>query len=146
MYVKLVTSYIFVSCYKVLVAMEQGETLVKALEEAVPKDVRGKLTASVTEILHSKRETFSLGALNRLGQNNVRPTTTKTLAQEKLKDSDNESGLKDAKMVDHNRISATAFEGDLKDINMTNDDKPGESIESSQGKPSQTSEPVGTTT
>ena len=47
--------------------MEQGETLVKALEEAVPKDVRGKLTASVTEILHSKRETFSLGALNRLG-------------------------------------------------------------------------------
>ena len=146
MYVKLLTSYIFVSCYKVLVAVEQGETLVKALEEAVPEDVRGKLTASVTEILHSKRETFSLGALNRLGWNNVRPTTTKTLAQEKLKDSDHESGLKDAKMVDHNRISATAFEGDLKDINMTNDDKPGESIESSQGKPSQTSEPVGTAT
>ncbi|XP_020396848.1 uncharacterized protein [Zea mays] len=131
---------------KVLVAVEQGETLVKALEEAVPEDVRGKLTASVTEILHSKRETFSLGALNRLGWNNVRPTTTKTLAQEKLKDSDHESGLKDTKMVDQNRISATAFEGDLKDINMTNDDKPGESIESSQGKPSQTSEPVGTAT
>jgi len=131
---------------KVLVAVEQGETLVKALEEAVPEDVRGKLTASVTEILNSKRETFSLDALNRLGWNNVRPTTTKTLAQEKLKDSDHESGLKDAKMADQNRISATMSEGDRKDINMTNNDKPGESIESSEGKPSQTSEPVGTAT
>jgi hypothetical protein len=50
MYIKLLTSYIFVSCYKVLVVVEQGESLVKALEEAVPEDVRGKLTASVTEI------------------------------------------------------------------------------------------------
>lgn len=50
MYIKLLTSYISVSCYKVLVVVEQGETLVRALEEAVPEDVRGKLTASVTEI------------------------------------------------------------------------------------------------
>ena len=50
MYVKLLTSYISVSCYKVLVVVEQGETFVRALEEAVPEDVRGKLTASVTEI------------------------------------------------------------------------------------------------
>lgn len=146
MYIKLLTSYIFVLCYKVLVAVEQGESLVKALEEAVPEDVRGKLTASVTEILQSKRETFSLDALNRLGWNNVRPIATKTLAQEKLKDSDHERGLKDANMVDQNRISATACEGDQKDINMTNADKPAEGIKSSQGKPSYTSEPVGTAT
>lgn len=126
--------------------MEQGETLAKALEEAVPEDVRGKLTASVSEILNSKRENFSLDALNRLGWNNVRPTTTNKLSQEKLKDSDHESGLKDAKMADQNRISATASVGDQKDINMPNDDKPGESIESSEGKPSQTSEPVGAVT
>lgn len=146
MYIKLLTSYIFVFCYKVLVAVEQGETLAKALEEAVPEDVRGKLTASVSEILNSKRENFSLDALNRLGWNNVRPTTTNKLSQEKLKDSDHESGLKDAKMADQNRISATASVGDQKDINMPNDDKPGESIESSEGKPSQTSEPVGAVT
>ncbi|XP_034583494.1 uncharacterized protein [Setaria viridis] len=129
---------------KVLVAVEQGETLVKALEEAVPEDVRGKLTASVTEILHSKRENFSLDALKRLGWNNVRPTTTKAVAQEKLKDSDHESGLKDAKMADQNRSSATAGDGGQKDINITNDDNPGESIDLSQGKPSQTSGSVGT--
>ncbi|XP_062199104.1 uncharacterized protein LOC133901682 isoform X2 [Phragmites australis] len=131
---------------EVLVAVEQGETLVKALEEAVPGDVRGKLTTFVTEILHSKRQNFGLDALKRLGWNNVRSTTTKTVAQEKLKDSDNESGLKDYKMVDQNRSSATNGEGDQKDSNMTNDNSPGESIESSQGKPSQTSGHVGTAT
>ncbi|RLM84582.1 uncharacterized protein C2845_PM04G12330 [Panicum miliaceum] len=131
---------------KVLVAVEQGETLVKALEEAVPEDVRGKLTTSVTEILNSKRENFSLDALKRLGWNNVRPTTTRTVAQEKLKDSDHDSGLKDAKMADQNRNSATAGDGDQKNTNMTNDDNPGQSMELSQVKPSQTSESVGTVT
>nr|CAB3453477.1 unnamed protein product [Digitaria exilis] len=129
---------------KVLVAVEQGETLVKALEEAVPEDVRGKLTTSVTEILHSRRENFSLDALRRLGWNNVRPITTKTVSQEKLKDSDRI--IKDAKMADQNRSSATAGDGDQKDTNITNIDNSGESIELSQGKPLQTSGPVGTAT
>ncbi|KAJ1289805.1 hypothetical protein BS78_02G192900 [Paspalum vaginatum] len=124
---------------KVLLAVEQGETLVKALEEAVPEDVRGKLTTSVTEILQSRRENFSLDALKRLGWGNVGPTTPKAVAQEKLKDLDNESGPKDAKIVDHNRSSTAAGEGGEKDSNITNADNPGESIESSQGKPSQTS-------
>ncbi|CAN6224555.1 unnamed protein product [Urochloa humidicola] len=131
---------------KVLVAVEQGETLVKALEEAVPEDVRGKLTASVTEILQSKRENFSLDALKRLGWNNVRSANIKTVPQEKLKDSDHESGLKDTKMADQNRGSATAGDGGQKDTNIANDGNPGESTELSQGKPSQTSEPVGTAT
>ncbi|CAL5088180.1 unnamed protein product [Urochloa decumbens] len=131
---------------KVLVAVDQGETLVKALEEAVPEDVRGKLTTSVTEILHSKRENFSLDALKRLGWNNVRPTNTKTVAQEKLKDSDHESGLKDTKMAVQNRGSATVADGGQKDTNIANDGNSGESTELSQGKPSQTSGPVGTAT
>ncbi|KAL6846192.1 hypothetical protein ACP4OV_023640 [Aristida adscensionis] len=131
---------------KVLVAVEQGESLVKALEEAVPEDVRGKLTTSVTEILQSKREHFSLDALKRLGWSNVRSTSTKAVTQEKLKDSDHESGPKDAKMVDQNRSSATISEGDQKDINVTNDNNAGESIELSQGKPSQASGPGATAT
>ncbi|GJN33903.1 hypothetical protein PR202_gb22533 [Eleusine coracana subsp. coracana] len=85
--------------------------------------------------------------LKRLGWNNVRSTTTKTVTQEKLKDSDQENVLKDAKTVDQNNNSVTIGDGDQKDTNMTNDNSPGgESIESLQGKLSQTSEPVGTAT
>ncbi|KAK7265485.1 hypothetical protein RJT34_33105 [Clitoria ternatea] len=39
---------------KVLTAVGQGETLMKALQDAVPEDVRGKLTAAVTGILHAR--------------------------------------------------------------------------------------------
>ncbi|MED6156081.1 hypothetical protein PIB30_011543 [Stylosanthes scabra] len=38
---------------KVLTAVGQGETLMKALQDAVPEDVRGKLTDSVTAIMHA---------------------------------------------------------------------------------------------
>ncbi|GJM98722.1 hypothetical protein PR202_ga15754 [Eleusine coracana subsp. coracana] len=94
-----------------------------------------------------EQENFRLNALKRLGWNNVRSTTTKTVTQVKLKDSDQENVLKDAKTVDQNNNSVTIGDGDQKDTNMTNDNSPGgESIESLQGKPSQTSEPVGTAT
>ncbi|XP_059431878.1 uncharacterized protein LOC132165366 isoform X2 [Corylus avellana] len=39
---------------KVLTAVDQGETLKKALEDAVPEDVREKLTAAVSGILHTQ--------------------------------------------------------------------------------------------
>ncbi|KAL1371721.1 hypothetical protein AAHE18_01G153200 [Arachis hypogaea] len=39
---------------KVLTAVGQGETLMKALQDAVPEDVRGKLTDSVTAIMHAR--------------------------------------------------------------------------------------------
>lgn len=39
---------------KVLTAIDQGETLLKAFQDAVPEDVRGKLTAAVTEILSTQ--------------------------------------------------------------------------------------------
>jgi hypothetical protein len=37
-----------------LTAVDQGETLMKALEDAVPEDVRGKLTAAVSGIMHTQ--------------------------------------------------------------------------------------------
>ncbi|KAK1280160.1 hypothetical protein QJS04_geneDACA004846 [Acorus gramineus] len=40
---------------KVLTAMEQGESLMKALQGAVPDDVRGKLTAAASEILQTQK-------------------------------------------------------------------------------------------
>uniref|UniRef100_J3MXS3 AB hydrolase-1 domain-containing protein n=1 Tax=Oryza brachyantha TaxID=4533 RepID=J3MXS3_ORYBR len=131
---------------KVLGAVEQGESLVKALEEAVPEDVRGKLTTSVTEILQSKRGNFSLDALNRLGWTNGR-SNAKTSVQEKVKDSDRESGLKDAKMHDQNKSASAIGDVDQKDGNVTsNDNNSGEGIELSQGKPCQTSAPIGVIT
>ncbi|XP_028786927.1 uncharacterized protein LOC114742866 isoform X2 [Neltuma alba] len=39
---------------KVLTAVGQGETLIKALQDALPEDVRGKLTAAVTGILNAR--------------------------------------------------------------------------------------------
>ncbi|XP_057420340.1 uncharacterized protein LOC130714462 isoform X2 [Lotus japonicus] len=39
---------------KVLTAVGQGETLIKALQDAVPEDVRGKLTDAVSGIMHSQ--------------------------------------------------------------------------------------------
>ncbi|XP_058078865.1 uncharacterized protein LOC131227156 isoform X3 [Magnolia sinica] len=46
---------------KVLIAMEQGETFVKALQGAVPEDVRGKLTAAVSDIARTQGANLNLG-------------------------------------------------------------------------------------
>uniref|UniRef100_A0ACD5Y233 Uncharacterized protein n=6 Tax=Avena sativa TaxID=4498 RepID=A0ACD5Y233_AVESA len=127
---------------KVMVAVEQGESLVKALEEAVPEDVRGKLTTSVTEILQSKRGNFNLEALKR-GWTNVR-SSNKSVIQEKV-ESDQESGLKDAKMFDQDRSVTSIGEEDQKDTNLTSSDRnPGEGTDLLQGKPYQPSGTLGT--
>ncbi|GAB2291580.1 hypothetical protein Dimus_025834 [Dionaea muscipula] len=46
---------------KVLTAVGQGETLLKALQDAVPEDVRGKLTNSVSEILRAQGKNMNIG-------------------------------------------------------------------------------------
>ncbi|GFY98496.1 alpha/beta-Hydrolases superfamily protein [Actinidia rufa] len=38
--------------------MDQGETVFIALQDAVPEDVRGKLTVAVSEILHNQGTNF----------------------------------------------------------------------------------------
>ncbi|KAJ7979194.1 putative Alpha/beta-Hydrolases superfamily protein [Quillaja saponaria] len=48
---------------KVLTAVYQGETLMNALQDAVPEDVRGKLTNSVTGILQAKGINLKFDAL-----------------------------------------------------------------------------------
>ncbi|XP_075509095.1 uncharacterized protein LOC142545661 isoform X2 [Primulina tabacum] len=52
---------------KVLDAVGQGEMLMKALEDAVPEDVRGKLTSSVSEIVQSQRSNIKFNELLKLG-------------------------------------------------------------------------------
>ncbi|KAL9266834.1 Embryogenesis-associated protein EMB8-like protein [Drosera capensis] len=49
---------------KVRAAVCQGETLLKALEDAVPEDVRGKLTNSVSEILRAQGKNVNLAPLD----------------------------------------------------------------------------------
>ncbi|GAB4838076.1 hypothetical protein Ancab_027607 [Ancistrocladus abbreviatus] len=48
---------------KVLSAVEQGETLIKALQDAMPEDVRGKLTNSVTEIIEAQGKNLNFNGL-----------------------------------------------------------------------------------
>lgn len=48
---------------KVLSAVGQGETIIKALQDAVPEDVRGKLTTSVSEILQGQGKNLNLDTL-----------------------------------------------------------------------------------
>ncbi|CAA2979849.1 Hypothetical predicted protein [Olea europaea subsp. europaea] len=52
---------------KVLNAVGQGETLMKALQDAVPEDVREKLTTSVSEILQSQGSNLKFERLLSLG-------------------------------------------------------------------------------
>ncbi|XP_078156668.1 alpha/beta-Hydrolases superfamily protein isoform X3 [Carex rostrata] len=52
---------------KVLTAMGRGETLIKALEGAVPEDVRGKLTTVASEIIQAQKSNLSLNVLKQDG-------------------------------------------------------------------------------
>ncbi|XVF88951.1 hypothetical protein PTKIN_Ptkin19aG0092600 [Pterospermum kingtungense] len=46
---------------KVLAAVNQGKTVMKALQDAVPEDVRGKLTAAVSVIMHAQGTNLKQG-------------------------------------------------------------------------------------
>lgn len=48
---------------KVLIAVGQGETVMKALQDVVPDDVRGKLKNAVSEFLHSEGANLKLDKL-----------------------------------------------------------------------------------
>ncbi|OWM74351.1 hypothetical protein CDL15_Pgr013255 [Punica granatum] len=49
---------------KVLTAMSQGETLMKALHDAVPEDVRGKITHAVSGVLQAQGANLKLNKLD----------------------------------------------------------------------------------
>ncbi|KAI6682091.1 hypothetical protein NL676_035972 [Syzygium grande] len=52
---------------KVLTAVSQGETLVNALQDAVPEDVREKLTTAVSGILHTQGSNLKLHGILDIG-------------------------------------------------------------------------------
>ncbi|XP_059634677.1 uncharacterized protein LOC132277006 isoform X2 [Cornus florida] len=53
---------------KVLTAVGQGETLMTALQDAVPEDVRGKLTSAVSGILHNQGTNLNFDKLLNVSQ------------------------------------------------------------------------------
>ena len=57
-----------VTNFQVLTAVGQGETLIKALEDAVPEDVRGKLTDAVTGILHARGSKLKIDRILNISQ------------------------------------------------------------------------------
>ncbi|KAK7856322.1 embryogenesis-associated protein emb8 [Quercus suber] len=76
---------------KVLTAVDQGETLVKALQDAVPEDVREKLTTAVTGILHTQGTNLNFNGLLDIARIPDVSTGLKAKIQEKVEISGGEA-------------------------------------------------------
>ncbi|KAJ6993507.1 hypothetical protein NC653_016596, partial [Populus alba x Populus x berolinensis] len=84
---------------QVLTAVGQGETLIKALQDAVPEEVVGKLTTSVSGILQAQHSNLNINGLLSIGEV---PNVPKTKIQEKVREvSSAEVTSKDPHSPDH---------------------------------------------
>ncbi|XP_039119779.1 uncharacterized protein LOC120256077 isoform X2 [Dioscorea cayenensis subsp. rotundata] len=92
---------------KVLTAIGQGETLMKALQGAVPEDVRGKLTSVVSEILQNQSTNLNIDVLRRIGWVPKLASKVKSSVEEKLTEvSSSESSQSDTYFPEHNKVDA----------------------------------------
>ncbi|URE14499.1 Abhydrolase domain containing, partial [Musa troglodytarum] len=102
---------------KVLSAVGQGEILVRALQGAVPEDVRGKLTTAVTEIMQTQGKNLNLEGLNRIGWIPNVTSKVKSRIQDTMKISVNKNGHDENNSgVDHEG----RVQGDLEQLNSVN--------------------------
>ena len=65
-----------------LTAVDQRETVMKALQDAVPEDVRGKLRAGVSGIFHNQGTNFKLDGLLNIGSLPTMGSESKSKTQE----------------------------------------------------------------
>ncbi|CDP03037.1 unnamed protein product [Coffea canephora] len=79
---------------KVLSAVGQGETLINALQGAVPEDVRGKLTTAVSGILHSDPN-IKIDRLLSLGRIPDKASRLKSKVEEKTGQPSTDNGNED---------------------------------------------------
>lgn len=79
------------SFLQILRATEQGETFMKALEEAVPEDVRGKLTSAVSGIIQAQGSKINADMLKKVGRVPGMESGRKSKIQEESGDISNES-------------------------------------------------------
>ncbi|KAJ8486079.1 hypothetical protein OPV22_018564 [Ensete ventricosum] len=119
---------------KVLSAVGRGENLLRALQGAVPEDVRGKLTGAVTEILQTQGTKLNLHGLNRIDWIPNVTSKVKSRIQDSIKEvsivnrGDNESNSG----VD----SEGKVQGDTSELNSARNSMP-ESIKTTEQRTSQ---------
>ncbi|XP_065003442.1 uncharacterized protein LOC135582812 isoform X2 [Musa acuminata AAA Group] len=119
---------------KVLSAVGRGENLLRALQGAVPVDVRGKLTSAVTEILQTQGTKLNLEGLNRIDWIPNVTSKVKSRIQDSMQEisivnrGDNESNSG----VDHEE----KVQGDTAELNSARNSMP-ESIKTSEQRTSQ---------
>ncbi|RWW71990.1 hypothetical protein BHE74_00020232 [Ensete ventricosum] len=119
---------------KVLSAVGRGENLLRALQGAVPEDVRGKLTGAVTEILQTQGTKLNLQGLNRIDWIPNVTSKVKSRIQDSIKEvsivnrGDNESNSG----VD----SEGKVQGDTSELNSARNSMP-ESIKTTEQRTSQ---------
>ncbi|RWW79839.1 hypothetical protein BHE74_00011857 [Ensete ventricosum] len=102
---------------KVLSTVGQGENLVRALQGAVPEDVRGKLTTAVTEIMQTQGKNLDLEGLNRIGWIPNVTSKVKSKIQDTMKISVNKNGHDENNSgVGHEG----RVQGDLEQLNSVN--------------------------
>ncbi|GAB2219218.1 hypothetical protein Drorol1_Dr00006849 [Drosera rotundifolia] len=105
---------------KVLAAVGQGETLLKALEDAVPEDIRGKLTNSVSEILRAQGKNVNPGLLN-AGEFANLSSGLKLKIEEKMGKKIETEGVSDANHPpDHTSFNSTG-DSDRYDASVVNE-------------------------
>ncbi|KAJ4832380.1 hypothetical protein Tsubulata_022318 [Turnera subulata] len=71
---------------KVLTAVSQGETLLRALETAVPLEVRGKITTAVSEIVQTQQSSLNFDRLLGISKIPSASTGVNTKSQEKARE------------------------------------------------------------
>ncbi|XP_020226332.1 uncharacterized protein LOC109807977 isoform X2 [Cajanus cajan] len=94
---------------KVLTAVGQGETLMKALQDAVPEDVRGKLTDAVNGILHargSELKVHRIPSISQVSESSKRPNN-----QENFRVSDTEVMVEDQPSVNQMKNTTSPVDG-----------------------------------
>ncbi|XP_073132352.1 uncharacterized protein [Henckelia pumila] len=124
---------------KVLDAVGQGEMLMKALQDAVPEDVRAKLTNSVFEIVQSQRSNLKFNELLRLGDIPDMASGLNSKLQEKILSRG--GGDEETRFSDQNKGSDEAGDGSHVDMEFAN--QPSEELEKSNDS-GQNIEPGGT--
>lgn len=113
-------------------AVGRGETIVKALQDAVPEDVRGKLTTAVTGILQSSGSKLNFEKFNL-------PSVSKGLkkAEEARKEQSSTIGQKDSRSPDPINKSDGLVTGSENTIGSSDNSAGGTELEHSPSEASQ---------
>ncbi|KAJ9687863.1 hypothetical protein PVL29_013878 [Vitis rotundifolia] len=113
---------------KVLAAVGQGETVMQALQDAVPEDVRGKLTTAVSGILHTQGTNLNFEGLLRIGQIPNVSSGLKSKIQEEIGITSSGEGMhKDAHSSDQRKGADDVADGT--NNNQSGDEKPAGRLE-----------------